>query len=60
MKDPLLPPQIPKNGIWGRKSPVLSPFSLFENGGDTEGVKTSLKMISAKKKRIRSINEGNA
>ncbi len=36
MRDPLLPP----------------PFSLFENGGETEGVNFPLKASSPKKKRF--------
>jgi len=38
-------PQIPKSEIGGRQEGVPPPFSLFENGGETEGVKTSEKTI---------------
>ncbi len=52
MKDPLLPPHFPKNGIWGRQEGVSPPFSLFENGGATAGVNFPLKASSPKKKRF--------
>jgi len=47
MEAPLLPPQIPKNGIWGRDNRFSPPFSFFENVGDTAGVNFALKTTYA-------------
>jgi len=47
-------PKIPKAEFGREKSVFSPPFSLFENGGDTEGVKTSEKTIHF---RISGINE---
>jgi len=38
-------PKFPKAELGGDKAGFSPPFSLFENGGDTAGVKTSAKTI---------------
>ncbi len=38
-------PKFPKAEFGGDKAGFSPPFSLFENGGETEGVKTSAKTI---------------
>ncbi len=52
MKDPLLPPPNSKKRNLGERKPGSLPIFAFSKLGETEGVKTSLGMISAKKKRF--------
>jgi len=51
-RPPPASPKFQKTEFGGEKARFSPPFSLFENGGDTEGVNFSLKTTSQKKKHF--------